>query len=310
MKIVFMGTPDFALPSLQALHRSAHEVVGVVTVADKPSGRGRKLRPSPVKQFALDHDLPLLQPEKLRNPAFLEALAAWQADLFVVVAFRMLPKLVWAMPRVGTINLHASLLPDYRGAAPINWVLIRGERQTGLTTFLIDQQIDTGNLLLQETVDIPPNWTAGELHDHMMQRGAELVLRTANGLEAGTLTPRPQDDSLFIHKAPKIFPEDCQIDWDQPAEVVHNFIRGLSPFPAARTQLDGKGLKVYRSRRSDLPADQTPGGLLVPDDRQTLAVACTDHYLYIDELQLAGKKRMPTQAFLLGYKDKLERLES
>ncbi len=229
MRIVFMGTPDFAVPSLDILVKAGYEIGAVVTVPDKPAGRGQKLRPSPIKAYAESASLPILQPVKLRDPAFIQALQDLQPDLMVVVAFRMLPEMVWSIPRIGTFNLHASLLPDYRGAAPINWVIINGETRTGATTFFIDKQIDTGNMLLKTALDIPLDWTAGDLHDALMVQGAELVLETVKGIAAGQLEAKPQDDSLFQHHAPKIFKENCQINWAQPAQQVYNFIRGLSP---------------------------------------------------------------------------------
>jgi methionyl-tRNA formyltransferase len=248
MRIIFMGTPEFAVPSLKTLHEFGYEIVAVVTVPDKPAGRGRKLRPSAVKEYALAHDLPILQPVKLRDPAFVSSLQDLRPDLMVVVAFRMLPKMVWEIPRMGTFNLHASLLPDYRGAAPINWVLINGERETGLTTFLIDEKIDTGNILLQEKVEIPTSWNAGDLHDHMMEKGSRLVLKTAQELDGARLIPHKQDESLYRHKAPKIQKEDCRIDWSRSSVEVYNHIRGLSPYPTAWTTLAGQGVKVFQAQ--------------------------------------------------------------
>ena len=305
MRIVFMGTPDFAIPSLAKLHQAGYEIVAVVTAPDKPSGRGLKLRPSPIKQFATEHDLPVLQPVKLRDPAFLDALKAAKPDLMVVVAFRMLPKLVWEIPTIGTFNLHASSLPDYRGAAPINWVVINGETQTGATTFFIDKQIDTGNILLQTTLAIPYEWTAGDLHDKLMEKGAELVLETVQQLEAGIVAAKPQDDSLYKHKAPKIFKEDCEIDWTRPAETLYNFIRGLSPYPTAWTTFDQKQLKVFRAFVTEGPSGLAPGTFAKTEDGLGLIVACGDGWLHIMELQLAGKKRMKTSDFLRGYKGEI-----
>lgn len=305
MRIIFMGTPDFAVPSLQILHENGYDVVSVVTVPDKPAGRGRKLQASAVKQYADSVGIPVLQPHKLRDLDFLGKLQDLQPDLMVVVAFRMLPKLVWDIPEIGTFNLHGSLLPDYRGAAPINWVLINGEKETGLTTFMIDSKIDTGNLMLQEKVTIPFEWTAGDLHDHMMEVGAKLVLKTVQGLEAGELTAYPQDDSLFKNKAPKIFREDCQIDWNQPVEVVYNFVRGLSPYPAAWTEVDEKVLKIFRASIISEKVE-TPGVVRHVEETSRLMIACTDGWLEIEQLQLAGKKRMSTADFLRGQKDSLE----
>lgn len=310
MRIIFMGTPDFAIPSLDILRKAGYPIVGVVTAADKPAGRGRKLRPSPVKQYALDHDIPVLQPIKLRDPDFLSQLEALKPDLAVVVAFRMLPKLVWQIPTIGTLNLHAALLPDYRGAAPINWVLINGETQTGITTFMIDEKIDTGGILLQKPIQIPDEWTAGDLHDCLMEEGAQLILETVQGLENESLTPQAQDHSLFIHHAPKIFKEDCQINWAQPSDQVYHFIRGLSPYPTAWTQLDGKMFKLFHvARLSDKAEDDKPGTLELFDATR-LKVACADHWLEIKTVQLAGKKRMPVADFLRGYKGNLDHFDS
>ncbi|MCB0851517.1 MAG: methionyl-tRNA formyltransferase [Bacteroidetes bacterium] len=299
-----MGTPEFAVPSLDALFRSEHEVVAVVTVPDKPAGRGRKLTPSPVKTYAVEHNIPVLQPVKLRDPEFIEALQNFHPDVMVVVAFRMLPKMVWEIPSQGTFNLHSSLLPDYRGAAPINWAVINGETKSGVTTFLIDDKIDTGNLLLQTEVDVPLEWTAGDLHDHLMEIGAELVLKTVNGLADNALTPMPQDHNKAIHKAPKIFKEDCIIDWNQPVEQVYNFIRGLSPYPTAWTTLDEKPMKLFQTRMVEADTLSTPGAVI--SDEQSIKVACKDGWLEILELQIAGKKRMRTEDFLRGFKEEIK----
>ena len=307
MRIIFMGTPEFAVPSLDALFRSEHEVVAVVTVPDKPAGRGRKLTPSPVKTYAVEHNIPVLQPVKLRDPEFIEALQNFHPDVMVVVAFRMLPKMVWEIPSQGTFNLHSSLLPDYRGAAPINWAVINGETKSGVTTFLIDDKIDTGNLLLQTEVDVPLEWTAGDLHDHLMEIGAELVLKTVNGLADNALTPMPQDHNKAIHKAPKIFKEDCIIDWNQPVEQAYNFIRGLSPYPTAWTTLDEKPLKLFQTRMVEADTLSTPGAVI--SDEQSIKVACKDGWLEILELQIAGKKRMKTQDFLRGFKEEIKQFK-
>ena len=243
MKIVYFGTPDFAVESLDAIMQSHHEVAAVVTVPDRQAGRGQKVVYSPVKQYALDHDLPLFQPEKLRDPQFLEQLKTFQADMFVVVAFRMLPEAVWNMPPHGTFNLHASLLPRYRGAAPINHAIINGDTMTGVTTFLLNHQIDEGKILLQAETPITPNDNAGTLHDRLAAMGRELVVKTLDGIEAGTLTPRPQEGTPTA--APKIFKDDCFIDFNRPARQVVDFIRGLSPYPAALlTFINPQGEKV------------------------------------------------------------------
>jgi len=298
MRIIFMGTPDFAVPSLDILLDRGHEVVAVVTAPDRPAGRGKKLRPSPVKLAAEKHELRVLQPEKLRDPAFVQTLQELAPDLMVVVAFRMLPEVVWSIPQLGTFNLHASLLPDYRGAAPINWVLINGETRTGVTTFLIDRQIDTGNLLLSRAIDVPDTWTAGDLHDRLMVMGAELVAETVDGLGQRTLAPQPQDESQALHPAPKIFKDDCRIDWQQSTQAIHNFVRGLSPFPTAWTTLEGELFKVYRAEPGEGDATDAPGTLRVQDEQ--LLVATEDGWLRLLEVQVPGKKRMSADDYLRG----------
>lgn len=308
MRIVFMGTPDFAIPSLRVLVDHGYDVVAVVTAPDRPSGRGQQLTPSPVKEFALSRGLTVLQPEKLRDPAFLAALEATHPDLAVVVAFRMLPEVVWAMPKKGTLNLHAALLPDYRGAAPLNWALINGETKTGATTFFIDQQIDTGAILLRTEVEIPYEWNAGDLHDAMMERGATLVLETVKAIEAGTVRPVPQDEKAFLHPAPKIFKDDCRIDWTQSASALYNFVRGLSPYPAAWTTLNGKVLKVYQATESPESIPGTPGTIRL-SGKNELWVGCGKGSLRIDSLQIEGKKRMDTAAFLLGQREEPTHVE-
>ncbi len=300
MRIIFMGTPEFAVPSLEILLERGYEVVAVVTAPDRPAGRGKKLRPSPVKVAAEQHGLKVLQPEKLRNPALVATLQALTPDLMVVVAFRMLPEIVWSIPRLGTFNLHASLLPDYRGAAPINWVLINGETRTGATTFLIDTQIDTGNLLLSRAIDIPDTWTAGDLHDRLMVIGAGLVAETVEGLSRKTLSPKPQDDSQARRSAPKIFKDDCRIDWRQPTRALHNFVRGLSPFPTAWTTLEGELFKIYRSTPAESGGKADPGTLRVEGSRAELLVATGDGWLRLIEVQVPGKKRMSADDFLRG----------
>lgn len=305
MRIVFMGTPEFAIPSLRVLVDHGYEVVAVVTAPDRPSGRGQVLTPSPVKEFAVSCGLHVLQPEKLKDPAFLEALAATKPDLAVVVAFRMLPEVVWSMPTKGTLNLHAALLPDYRGAAPLNWALINGETKTGATTFFIDQQIDTGAILLKTEVDIPHDWNAGDLHDAMMERGATLVLETVRAIESGTVHPQPQDEKAFVHPAPKIFKEYCRIDWNRKASELYNFVRGLSPYPAAWTLLNGKVLKIYQVTEGTVEWEGRPGSLHLTGKNE-LWVKCGEGALRIDSLQLEGKKRMDTAAFLLGHREGLD----
>lgn len=299
-----MGTPEFSVPSLDILHKNGHEVVAVVTAEDKPAGRGRKIRKSAIKQYAEQEELKVLQPGKLRDPEFIAALSELKPELMVVVAFRMLPEMVWSIPSIGTFNLHASLLPDYRGAAPINWAIINGEEKTGATTFFIDKKIDTGNLLLQREIDIPEDWTAGDLHDELMVKGAELVLETVQALEAGTVEAKAQDDSLFKNHAPKIFKEDCRIDWNQEAYKVYNFIRGLSPYPTSWTKLGEKVLKIYKAEIAHLHGGNLPGSIHVQEDK--LFISCADGLLEIKELQLEGKKRMKTEDFLRGYKQEFE----
>lgn len=301
-RIIYMGTPDFAVAGLRALVENGYNVVAVVTMPDKPAGRGHKVQFSPVKQYALEAGLPVLQPEKLKDPAFLETLASYHADLQIVVAFRMLPEVVWAMPRLGTFNLHASLLPKYRGAAPINWAVINGEKETGVTTFMLKHEIDTGNILLQERISIGEDENVGSVHDRLMELGTGLILRTtdmiidcdARGVE---LPSQPQDESAATCPAPKIFKETCRIDFCKPAKEVHNFVRGLSPYPAAWCDLTLQGkvyenVKVYATR---VVADnaQTAGKIVVP---------CGEGAIEIVELQLPGKKRMDAKALLNGLK--------
>lgn len=299
IRIIFMGTPDFAVPTLKKLVEAGLNVVGVVTAPDKPAGRGMQLQRSAVKVYADEAGLPVLQPEKLRDPAFLAELAALKADLQIVVAFRMLPEVVWSMPLMGTINLHASLLPQYRGAAPINWAIISGEKITGLTTFKLQHAIDTGNILLQLEMPIGPTEDVGSLHDRMQEAGAGLVLETVKGLAAGSLQGYSQPHAELLKPAPKIFKETCRIDFNRPATEVFNLIRGLSPFPAAYTELEGKMLKIYQGHVEKGTVDQP--GKLSTDGKTFLKYSCLDGYIAVDELQLAGKKKMPVIDFLRGY---------
>lgn len=301
-RIVFMGTPEFAVASLDALLQAGFNVVAVITAPDKPAGRGMKLTESAVKQYAVAHNLPVLQPEKLKAPEFIAALQALQADLQVVVAFRMLPEIVWNMPPMGTINVHGSLLPQYRGAAPINWAVINGEKTTGVSTFKLQHAIDTGNILLQASMPINDNETAGEVHDRMKNLGAELLVKTVTGLVDGTIheQPQPTDEGQLKH-APKIFTETCQIDWNHSAESIHNQIRGLSPFPGAFTQLHGKMLKVFESSFSTEAHHQTPGSI-DSDGKTYIRYAAIDGWVNILTLQLEGKKRMAVGDFLRGYR--------
>jgi methionyl-tRNA formyltransferase len=311
MRIIFMGTPDFAVPSLDILLEQGHTVAAVVTAPDRPAGRGKQLRPSPVKLAAERHRIPVFQPEKLRDPSFVQAMHDFAPDLAVVVAFRMLPEMVWSIPRLGTFNLHASLLPDYRGAAPINWALINGEARSGATTFLIDDQIDTGNVLLQHSVEIPQTWTAGDLHDHLMIVGAQLVQETVAGLAVGTLKPKPQDEQLAVHAAPKIFKDDCRIDWQQPAEVVYHFVRGLSPYPTAWSTLEGALFKIYGAElvQADSPTEVEAGTLRADAATGTLEVACGQGWIRLLDVQVPGKKRMSAADFLRGRQQLSGKLE-
>ena len=303
-----MGTPEFAVASLQAIVEAGCKIVGVITAPDKPAGRGMKLTQSAVKQYAVENKLHVLQPEKLKNPAFLAELAALKADLQIVVAFRMLPEAVWNMPPMGTINLHGSLLPQYRGAAPINWAIINGEKETGVTTFKLKHEIDTGDILLQEKILIAPGDTAGELHDMMKEVGANLLVTTIKGLADGSLLETPQAKVLHqvhgeLKHAPKIFTATCIINWIKTCDEVHNLIRGLSPYPGATSKLDDKIVKIYRSTKEYTDHQPVPGTVST-DNVTYLKYACTDGYIVVNELQLEGKKRMRTEDFLRGYKVK------
>lgn len=303
LKVVFFGTPDFAKASLEAIHNSHHEVVGVVTVADKASGRGQKIHQSPVKQYAVEQQLPVFQPEKLRNPEFLETIQNLNADIFVVVAFRMMPKVLFGMPPMGTFNLHGSLLPDYRGAAPINYAVINGEKTTGVTSFFINEKIDEGNILLKEEVEVLDSDNAGSLHDKLMLVGAELVVKTLDGLAEGSLQEIPQEQKEHPKTAYKIFKEDTRIHWGQKSEVIHNFIRGMSPYPAAFTTLEiagaAKGLKIFKARYELQEHQQQAGTLVI--DKNTFGIYTKDGMVYPEEVQLEGKKRMILKDFLNGF---------
>lgn len=301
MRIVFMGTPEFAVPSLDILVQNGYEVVGIVTATDKWGGRGGKqLIESAVKKYGVEKGLPILQPEKLKSPDFIESLKQLKADLQIVVAFRMLPEIVWAMPPLGTFNLHGSLLPKYRGAAPINWAIINGEKETGVTTFFIQHQIDTGDVILQEKMRIGENETAGEIHNSMMQLGAHAVLKTVRMIEKGNIQLQKQDEAFASH-APKLFHETCAINFNQSTQKVHDFVRGLSPHPAAWTTLDAKELKIFRTLKI-IEFHQFTPGQFISDNRKWIKVATNDGFVQILELQLEGKKRMDASAFLNGYK--------
>lgn len=302
MRIVFMGTPDFAVASLDALLLAGENIVAVVTAPDKPAGRGQKLQSSAVKLYALSRDIPVLQPVKLKDPEFLTQLTSYQADLQVVVAFRMLPEIVWNMPPKGTINLHGSLLPQYRGAAPINHAIINGEAESGVSTFFLTHDIDTGNVLFSKKVAISSEDTAGDLHDQLMFTGAALLVETVKAIEENifTETEQPQNDQS-LKQAPKIFKEDCQIDWNQPIQKVNNLIRGLSPYPTAFTSLHDKVLKVFKATPEITEVKEAPG-TLVSDEKTYLKFACQDGYIHVLDLQLQGKKKMNTIEFLRGYR--------
>lgn len=304
-----MGTPEFAATSLRRLVAEGYNVVAVVTTPDKPAGRGQRMHESDVKLTAKELGLPILQPEKLRDEAFLEALRALEPDLGIVIAFRMLPEVVWAMPKHGTFNLHASLLPEYRGAAPINWAIINGDKRTGVTTFLLNHEIDKGAIIGQEEVDILPEDNIGTLYDKLMNIGSGLVIETVERIASGNVDPVEQIhiDESTLRPAPKIFKEDGRIDWNRGAEDIHNLVRGLSPYPAAWSPIfkDGEecgSIKIFTTR-VELKAMDVAPGTVVTDGRGELRVAASDGWVYIDELQLAGKRRMTTRELLLGWRD-------
>jgi methionyl-tRNA formyltransferase len=304
LRIVFMGTPEFAVASLSKLVDAGCNIVAVITAPDKPAGRGMELQQSNVKKYALEKGLPLLQPEKLKDPAFIESLKLLNADLQVVVAFRMLPEMVWNMPPMGTINLHGSLLPQYRGAAPINWAIINGEPFTGVTTFLLQHDIDTGNILLAEKMLIGSDENAGELHDRMKETGATVLLRSIEELAAGKIFSKPQEipsNGISLNHAPKIFAKDCEIDWNKTVDEVYNLVRGLSPYPCAYTFLDGKKCKLFAAEKINTNPSAVHG-TYDTDGKTFLRFACSDGYLDIKILQIEGKKKMPVIDFLRGYR--------
>ena len=307
LSIIFMGTPEFAVASLNALVKSRNKVVAVVTAPDRPASRGLKLQQSAVKEYALKNNLPVLQPEKLKNEEFINALREFNTDLFVVVAFRMLPEVVWKLPKYGTINLHASLLPQYRGAAPINWAIINGEKETGVTTFFINQVIDKGDVLLREKISIAENDNAGTIHDKLMNIGSHLLVKTVDAIADNAIERSSQENipADLLKPAPKIFREDCHINWNNTAKQVHNFIRGLSPYPTAWTELINKGgkklvMKIY-SATVNHDTVLPPGKLLVKDGVH-IYIGCGDVALEIKELQLEGRKTMPVADFLRGFR--------
>ncbi len=318
-----MGTPDFAVESLRILVQNKYNVVAVITAPDKPIGRGQKIGMSAVKEYLLANapDIPILQPEKLKNPDFLEELKGYQADLQIVVAFRMLPEIVWQMPKFGTFNLHGSLLPQYRGAAPINWAIINGETETGVTTFFLRQDIDTGSIIFQEKEPISLTDNVGDVYERLMHKGAKLVLKTVQAIETGNYPQEPQDETGEIKHAPKIFKETCEINWNQPVKKVYDFIRGLSPYPVAWTTLNEKNCRIYRASMLSVentgthsPTTETESltqpsaeeraliGSFSTDSKKYLHFQCADGLLAIEELQLEGKKRMGIEEFLRGYR--------
>lgn len=299
MKIVFMGTPDFAVASLNALAEAGFEIAGVVTAADKPAGRGQKLQESAVKKYAVEKGLKVLQPLKLKDPDFIAALKALNADLHVVVAFRMLPEVVWNMPANGTINLHGSLLPQYRGAAPINHAIINGEKESGVTTFFLKHEIDTGDIIFSEAVPIAEDDTAGDLHDHLMEAGAGLLVKTVKAIEANDYKEQPQIFSSELKHAPKIFKEFCKVDWNNSAKTIYNLIRGLSPYPTAFAELNEKTVKIFKATFEETTPSVSPG-MFITDGKSYLKFAAQDGYISLLDVQYEGKKRMMVDEFLRG----------
>jgi methionyl-tRNA formyltransferase len=302
-----MGTPQFAVPSLQKLYESGYDITAVITAPDKPAGRGMQLTQSAVKKYALEKNLKILQPEKLKSPDFIEELKSLKTDVQVVVAFRMLPEIVWNMPPMGTINLHASLLPQYRGAAPINWAIINGEKETGVTTFKLQHEIDTGNILFQKKIPIAEDDTAGTLHDKMMDAGASLLLQTIQELEKGDLKEIVQPNTSnqepgILNHAPKIFKETCEIDWRKSTDEIYNLIRGLSPYPAAFTYLNEKKVKVFSSKKEISNVGNEPGKIF-SDHKTFLKFSTNDGFISLEEVQLEGKKKMMVEDFLRGWRE-------
>ena len=309
LRIVFLGTPEFAVCSLDKICNDGFNVVAVVTMPDKPAGRGHKMFQSPVKEYAVQHGLPVLQPVNLKDEAFVEELRSYNADIFVVIAFRMLPKVVWTMPPLGTFNLHASLLPDYRGAAPINWAVINGEKRTGVTTFFLKHEIDTGDIISQQAIDIADDENVGSVHDRLMTLGADLTLETLNSIIAGTLKTIPQDDLLKGAEpkpAPKIFKETCKLDFTKPVIEIYNKIRGLSPYPASYVDIcddttpEPRQLKIFKAVIADKSASKNPGEISIANDR--LFIDAPDGTLEILELQIQGKKKISASDFIHGAK--------
>lgn len=303
MKIIFIGTSDFGIPSLKTLLEKGYDIVGVITAPDKPAGRGLKITESPVKIFAIEKKLKVLQPKNLKDELFLKELKSLNADLQIVIAFRMLPEVVWQMPSLGTFNLHASLLPQYRGAAPINWAVINGEKETGVTTFFLQQEIDTGKIIFSEKISIDDKESAGQVYDRLKKVGAVLVLKTVKAIEGGVVHQHlqviPEDKQL--NKAPKIFKNDCRINWNNSAENIYNFIRGLSPYPTAWTMLDGKMLKIYYSQ-SELSKHDLESGYILTDNNSFVKIAVRDGFIYLSEVQMEGRTKMSIDKFLIGHK--------
>lgn len=300
LKVIFFGTPQFAVASLQRIKEAGFDVAAVVTAPDRPAGRGLKLQQSAVKQFAVENNLSVLQPEKLKEPEFIEQLKSYKADLFVIIAFRMLPEVVWNMPPLGSINLHGSLLPQYRGAAPINWAIMNGEKETGVTTFFLKHQIDTGSIILRNTVPIEETDTAGTLHDKMMEIGANLMVKTLQVIESGNYTLEEQDLTAEAKHAPKIFKDDCLINWERTVAQNYNIIRGLSPYPTAWTKFGGQTLKIFWAEK-DMGTPTQQAGTVLSDGKKYLKIACADGWLTLKDIQLEGKKRMAVDEFLRGY---------
>lgn len=302
MKIIYMGTPEFAVPSFEILVNEGWNVVAVITAPDRPKGRGQKLIPSPVKETALKHQIPVLQPTNLKSPDFLEELKTYKADIQVVVAFRMLPESVWNMPPLGTFNLHASLLPNYRGAAPINWAIINGETETGVTTFFLKHEIDTGSVIFQEKEPIYPEDNVGTLYERLMKKGANLVLKTIEAVASGKISAKPQEEIYNLRHAPKIFKETCNIDWNKSAEEIHNLVRGLSPYPAAWTTFQGRICKIYKTEVKKNDNSNLNAGEYFSDGKTYLTFHTGNGNIKILELQIEGKKRMGIEEFLRGNK--------
>ena len=302
LKIIFMGTPELAVPSLEILVENKLNIVAVITAPDKPQGRGQKIEHSPVKVAALKHNIPVLQPSNLKAAEFLQELKSFEADLQVVVAFRMLPEVVWNMPRLGTFNLHASLLPQYRGAAPINWAVINGEKETGVTTFFLTHDIDTGSVIFQDKEPILPEDNAGTLYGRLMNKGAALVLKTVRAIEAGSCPSTPQPDSIELRHAPKIFKETCEIRWDQQSERIRNFVRGLSPYPGAWAIVGDRHFKIFKITPIARGDDDRKPGEFITDNKNYLYFKTQDGWISVDELQPEGKKKMSVQEFFRGNK--------